>query len=309
MSKTQNPLVTVITPTFNRADYITQTIESILSQDYPNIEYIILDDGSTDNTVNILNTYTNRIIWESHPNMGETRTVNKGYRKAKGQFIGVVNSDDLLLPGAISAAVRTFVENPDILVAYPGWIYIDDKSNPLYEETVPEFDYEEMVRKHWCVVGPGSFITRRVFELTELRDENLKYVADFEYWLRLGLYGKFKRIPGIYGTFRIHNSSASIRMKNLEMANEHLHMMSHYYSLTRVPQNFKTGSLFHESWSRTYLHAARTCPPRSRAAIHYYLKCLFHYPPSIRFLLQDFYSMIKNNKQKYFKIISGKTSK
>ncbi len=298
MTINQNPLVTVITPTFNRANYVKQTIDSILSQDYPNIECIVLDDGSTDNTIEILASYSDRIIWESHPNMGETRTVNKGYRKAKGQIIGVVNSDDLLLPGAISAAVKTFMENPDILVAYPGWIYINDNSERLYEEFVPEFNYEEMVRKHWCVVGPASFISRKAFDLTNLRDEKLKYVADFEYWLRLGLYGPFKRIPGTYGTFRIHNSSASVQLKNSNMANEHVQMMIQYYSLDRVPRYLKTGRLFHEAWSSTYLHAARTCLPGSKDANRYYLQSFLQYPSSMKFLFQDSYTLLKSSIHK-----------
>ena len=122
---TTQPLVTIITPAYNRADYLRETIESILQQDYPNVEYIVLDDGSKDNTVELLEEYTGRLIWESHKNMGEIRTVNKAYGMAKGEYIAVINSDDPLLPGAISAVVDTFLNNPDVLVVYPDWQYID----------------------------------------------------------------------------------------------------------------------------------------------------------------------------------------
>ena len=99
------PLVSVITPVYNRADLLPETIDSVLSQDYPNIQYIVLDDGSTDNTLETIKQYTDRLIIEAHPNIGETATVNKGFGMAEGEFICVVNSDDPLIPGAITALV------------------------------------------------------------------------------------------------------------------------------------------------------------------------------------------------------------
>lgn len=287
MDLNQYPLVTVITPTYNRADYIEETMKSILSQNYPNLEYIVLDDGSSDRTVDILSAYSKQITWDFHPNMGETCTVNKGYRMARGQYIGVVNSDDILLPGAIQAVVNTFTENPDILVVYPDWSYIDEKSNLLHQEFSPEYNYDEMVRKHWCMVGPGAFIHRRVFELSALRDEKFKYVADFEYWLRLGLFGPFKHISGTYGTFRVHASSASIQMKNIEMAREHILLMKKYYAIPEVPTHLKSGRIIHEAWGRTYLHAARTCPQKSRDTKRFYFRSIVIYPPMLLEMIHD----------------------
>lgn len=272
------PLVTVVTPTYNRANYVQETIRSVLAQDYPNIEYIVLDDGSTDETAQILSSFSGRIAWETHPNMGEHRTVNKGLGMAKGDYVVVLNSDDLMLPGAITAAVNTFQANPDILAAYPGWYYIDATSKLLYEENVPEYDYSLMVQKHWCIPGPCSFISRKAFDLTELRDESFKYVADFEYWLRLGLFGKFKRIQGAYGTFRIHDSSASVNMKNKLMADEHIRLMRKYYRFDIVPEEFRKPPISGEAWGRAYLHAARTCTKNSIEAWFYYLCAIIYWP-------------------------------
>jgi len=99
------PLVTVVTPVYNREDYLEEVILSVLGQDYPNIEFIVLDDGSTDGTLQVIWKYRERLRWESHANMGQTRTVNKGFSMAKGEIVGVVNSDDPLLPGAIREIV------------------------------------------------------------------------------------------------------------------------------------------------------------------------------------------------------------
>ena len=135
------PLVTIITPAYNRAGYLDETIQSILNSDYPNIEYIVLDDGSKDNTREVLGKYKGRIVWETHPNMGETRTVNKGLNMAHGEIIAVINSDDPLLPGAISAAVAFMQSRPDILVAYPDWDFLDRDSKVTGHHQVPDYNY------------------------------------------------------------------------------------------------------------------------------------------------------------------------
>ena len=119
------PRVTVITPAFNRASLLEETILSVLEQDYPNLEYIVLDDGSEDGTLEVIKKFQNRLRWDSHANMGETRTVNKGFSMAEGDIIGVVSSDDLLLPGAISKAVQRLLQKPDVVVVYPDWQIID----------------------------------------------------------------------------------------------------------------------------------------------------------------------------------------
>src|SRR5436190_713479 len=119
---TKFPLVTVITPTYNRASFLEETILSVLNQDYPNIEYIVLDGRSTDNTAEIANKYKGKIVWNSHENKGEHWAVNKGFSMAHGEIIGVVNSDDPLLPGAIREFVKFMVENPNIVGVYPDWI-------------------------------------------------------------------------------------------------------------------------------------------------------------------------------------------
>ena len=145
MDRSELPLVSVITPAYNRASYLDETIQSVLGQDYTNIEYIVLDDGSTDNTRDVLEKYDGRIVWETHPNMGETRTVNKGFGMAHGEIVVVVNSDDPLLPGAVKAAVDFMESRPDVLVAYPDWNFIGPKSEVTEHIRVREYDYSFMV--------------------------------------------------------------------------------------------------------------------------------------------------------------------
>ncbi len=107
------PLVSIITPSYNQVQYLEDTIQSVIQQDYPNIEYIVVDGGSTDGSLEVIERYKNKLAWwVSEPDQGQADAINKGFRKASGEIIAWLNSDDLYLPGAISSAVELFQENP-----------------------------------------------------------------------------------------------------------------------------------------------------------------------------------------------------
>lgn len=272
------PLVSIITPAYNRASYLDETIQSVLDQDYPHIEYIVLDDGSTDNTKKVLKKYTARIILKTHSNMGETRTVNKGWRMSHGGIVSVVNSDDPLLPGAVRAAVEFMESHPDILVTYTDWEKIGQNSEVLEHVRVPEYDYLYMLRRHHCIVGPGAFIRRKAFELTGMRDPEFRYVADFEYWLRLGLYGPFARIPETLATFRVHPVSASVSQLGAVMASEHIRMIQKFYLLPDLrPEIRKVRS---EAFSSAHYVAAEMSGPARKLACKHYCKSILYHPSS-----------------------------
>jgi glycosyltransferase involved in cell wall biosynthesis len=273
------PLVSIITPAYNRADYLAETIESVLNQEYPRIEYIVLDDGSTDNTREVLSSYVGRIVWESHPNMGETRTVNKGIEMARGEIIAVVNSDDPLLPGAVGKAVAFLQEHPDALVAYPDWDYIDAASKTTGHIQVPDYDYLYMVRRHHCSVGPGAFIRRRAFQLAGPRDPEFLYVGDFEFWLRLGLFGPFARIPQTLATFRVHSTSASLAAQGRGMAREHIRLATKYYSTPGLPNEVL--AIRREAFAWAYYIAGITAGRDRHTARRCYARAVLYHPRSI----------------------------
>ena len=277
------PLVSIVTPAYNRASYLDETMQSVLNQDYAHIEYIVLNDGSTDNTEEVLRKYAGRLIWETHPNMGETRTVNKGWGMAHGDIVAVVNSDDPLLPGAVSAAVVYMQAHPDILVAYPDWNMIGPDSKVTRHIEVREYDYLYMLKRHECTPGPGAFIRCKAFELTEMRDPEFKYVADFEYWLRLGLYGKFARIPNTLATWRMHPDAASLSAKGAAMADEHIRLMDKLYSNPDLPAEVRKARA--EAYSWAYLVGAITCGSARREAAKYLLKSVSYHPQGYLFSL------------------------
>jgi glycosyltransferase involved in cell wall biosynthesis len=272
-----SPLVTIIIPAYNRAKYLDECIESALTQDYAHLECIVLDDGSTDNTREVLCRYEGRIAWESHPNMGEQRTVNKGFGLAHGDYITVLSSDDKLLPGAIRAAVDLLQARPEVLVAYPIYCYIDSASQYLYDEKIPDHDYEDvMVGRHFCYVGGGAVFRRRAVELTGGRDPNFRYVGDFDFWLRLGLHGPFARIPRTLAAIRVHPDSASVSLKGNVMAEEHIRLMCKYYAQADLPPEIR--KVRSKAFSYARFHAGRTCAPRSRAAYRHYALAVLNNP-------------------------------
>ena len=274
------PLVTIITPAYNRADYLQETIESVLQQDYPNFEYIVLDDGSKDNTVELLKKYTGRLIWESHENMGEIRTVNKAYGMAKGEYIAVINSDDPLLPGALTAVVETFLQNPDVLVVYPDWQYIDSDGKNVMEVSTPEYDYLEMLATHRCMPGPGTFVSSKALKLAGLRDPQVKYISDFDLWLRMGLYGPFKRLPKTLATYRVHPTSLSSTEQGRKMASEDIEMLDRLYRRKDLPKSVL--KIKNKAYSWGHYHACQVAGQAKYTALWHALCAMLYCPSAFR---------------------------
>ena len=272
----QLPLVSIITPAYNRADYLEEVILSVLNQGYPNIEYIVLDDGSIDNTVDLLKKYTNRIFWETQKNIGETLTVNKGINKAKGEIIGIVNSDDPLLPGAIKEIVQMFQEQPDLFVIYPDWNMIDAEGHLIETISTYEYDYKNMVRWHHCIPGPGTLFKRELIISLGGRDPSFRFVADYDFWLRAGLIGPFARIPKILATFRWYAGGVSSASKGKEMAEEHIRLVNKIFFLPNLPINIK--KLKNEAYSSANYVAGVVCGENYSLKKKYYLQALKYSP-------------------------------
>ena len=275
MNHLQNnlPKVTVITPAYNRASYLDETISSVLGQDYPLLEYIVLDDGSTDDSLKVIRKYEDRIRWDSHSNVGETRTVNKGFSMATGDIIGIVNSDDPLLPGAISRIVKFMEAMKELVVAYPDWNMIDSQGEIVKHFRAFEYRYVDMIRKHFCLPGPGAFFRRAVLDQLKGRDPQFRYVADLDFWFRAGLLGPFMRIPETLATFRVHADSATVSHKGTAMADEHITLIEKFYSLPVIPDNVL--EVKKEAYSSAYYVAGCACGKRAVfAKATYFLKAL-----------------------------------
>jgi glycosyltransferase involved in cell wall biosynthesis len=248
--------VTIITPSYNRAGYLAETIDSVLGQGYPNLEYIVLDDGSTDDTLAVVGKYKDRLTFAAHANMGEARTVNKGLAMARGEIIGIVNSDDPILPGLVWRAVEAFRAGEELLFAYPDWMMIDDASRPLKRVRAHDYDYERMLRWQKCFIGPGAFMHRRALRLEAGRDPTYRFAGDFEYWLRLGLHGPSKRIPEVLATQRLHAGSASSD-RGEAIALEYIRVADEYFARSGLPDSLRRARA--EARANAIFLAGRAC--------------------------------------------------
>jgi glycosyltransferase involved in cell wall biosynthesis len=278
MNTDTHPLVSIITPTYNRAgDYLAETIESVLAQDYPHFEYIVLDDGSTDNTPQLLETYGDRIIRERHENMGVIGTVNKGFRMARGEFITVVNSDDPALPGWLSTAVDFMQAHPEVLAGYPDWVMIDENSQPIRSIRVYEYSFVDMVRWCHCFPGPGTLLRRRALDLEPEYSPEFPYIFDHEYYLRLAFHGQLIRIPHTLATHRRHEGTISLSQRGVTMAAERIRMVDNLFAQPDLPAEVR--AVRRQAYATAYYISGMQCEHNNPAAARrYFLKSLAAHP-------------------------------
>lgn len=220
MSAAKFPLVTIVTPTYNNAEYLSETIESVLSQTYPNIEYIVINDGSTDNTKEVLAEYSEKCTVIHQDNVGQSATLNHGWAMAKGSILGYISSDDRLKPECMAEAVEVLNQFDSIVATYCDFDLIDSNGRFIRSVRTENFDAKRLTEDLVCQPGPGAFFRAEVFENVGGWDMNLRQTPDFEFWLRLQLKGEFYRISKNLADFRIHQNSTSSKVVSRENSNE-----------------------------------------------------------------------------------------
>ncbi len=180
----EQPLVSIVTPSFQHAAFLRQCVESVLSQDYPRIEYAVFDGGSTDGSVEILRGYGERFHWESGPDGGQTHAINKGLRRARGQILAYLNSDDFLLPGAVSAVVKAWRLQPSVDVFYGKAHWADETGGFTSPYATRTFEAEAF-RGDCFICQPACFWRRGTLERFGFFDERFQFAMDYEYWQRI----------------------------------------------------------------------------------------------------------------------------
>lgn len=211
-SRTDLPLVSIVTPTYNQAAFLRETIESVLAQDYPRIEYLVIDDGSTDSTPQVLAEYAGQIRCESRENRGQTPTINEGWERATGDILTWLNSDDTLLPGALHKAVKYLQEHPAVGIVFGDTLFTQADGTPI-KRSKPrgKFDYREFVLK--CenpIAQPSAFIRRSVVLDVGLLDPFYYYFMDWDFWLRAGVRHRIEYFPELLSTYRLHPDSKTV---------------------------------------------------------------------------------------------------
>lgn len=247
--------IAIITPSYNQGPYLETTIQSVLAQHYPGLEYLVIDGGSTDGTLAILRRYENRLQWLSEPDTGQANAINKGFRRSSGQIIGWLNSDDIYLPGALARVGEFFQQHPAIDVLYGDFWWIDEQGRKLLARREIPFDANILLYGLNYIGQPTVFFRRQIFDRAGYLDESLHYGLDWEYWLRIAQHGgKFAHLPHFLAATRLHATAKTIAAPP-EMFAEHRAIRQKYWRRRRFASPQLQG--LYEVWLNKWYRAKR----------------------------------------------------
>lgn len=204
------PLVTIVTPSFNQVDYLEATIKSVLEQSYPHIEYIIIDGGSTDGSVDVIKKYAGKLgYWESVKDKGQTDAINKGFNRAKGDILAWLNSDDTYAsPNAIADAVNFLISHPEVAMVYADCDFINEQGQVIGKFASRQTDYAKLRTGYVHIPQQTMFFRARYWKELGPLDPSFYFAMDYDLWVRIAKHALIQYLPGkTWANFRIHTSS------------------------------------------------------------------------------------------------------
>ncbi len=256
----KQPLVSIVSPSFNQARYLEAALRSVLRQDYPRLEYIVVDGASTDGSVDIIRKYAEisesdglpsnswkHIVswWVSEKDSGQAEAINKGMTRAQGDIVAWLNSDDYYLPGAVSAAVRTFEQNPDAVLVYADMLAVDEGGQTINQLKYRPLTLEDLLC--FQIIGqPAVFMRRAAFEKAGGLDTSFHFLLDHHLWIRIAAQGRMVHVNQTWAAARYH-AEAKNRAKASEFGREAFRILD---------------------WAKTQPHLVSFIGPRARASAH-----------------------------------------
>ena len=210
------PLVSIVTPSYNQGDYLEETIRSVLDQGYPRLEYIVMDGGSTDGSVDIIRKYADRIAhWESGRDAGQADALRRGFAMATGEVFAWLNSDDSLGPGALAVVGGFFASHPEMELVYGNLNFIDAEGKRIFT-AYPVLDLRNLIYENHFVPQQAMFWRRGLYEGAGGVDPTLRFAMDFDLTLRFLREGaRVAKIDRVLGNFRIHPEAKSSTIRDV----------------------------------------------------------------------------------------------
>jgi glycosyltransferase involved in cell wall biosynthesis len=206
-----SPLVSIVTPSFNQAQFLTATIESVLGQDYPNLEYIIIDGGSTDGSLEIIRRHESRLAyWCSEPDAGQTEAINKGFARARGEILAWLNSDDVYRPDAVSAAVRSLEEHLEAGMVYGQADYIDESGATVGRFPSATTDLRRLRQGYVHIPQQSAFFRASVWRLVGPLDPSFYFAMDYNLWVRIASVSPILHVREVWAGFRLHSDAKTL---------------------------------------------------------------------------------------------------
>jgi glycosyltransferase involved in cell wall biosynthesis len=203
------PLVSVVTPSYNSGPFLEETIRSVLAQDYPRIEYNVVDGGSSDGTLEILERYRERLRFESRPDRGAADAVNRGFDLSRGSILAWLSADDTYLPGAVSAAVAALAQHPDAGAVYGDGLWVDAGGKVIGRYPTRPFD-PGLLGKECYVCQPAVFLRREAYQRAGGLDPGLESCYDWDLWIRVARLYPLVKIDRCLATSRMHSASKTL---------------------------------------------------------------------------------------------------
>jgi GT2 family glycosyltransferase len=287
----EHPLVSIVTPSFNQARYLDATIQSVLSQDYLRIEYIVIDGASTDGSLEIIKKYESRLAyWVSEKDHGQADAINKGLAYAKGDILAWLNSDDYYLPNTISWVAKVFEENPDVVMVYGNMLAVDEHGQTINVLKYKQLSLEDLLC--FQIIGqPAVFFRREAYEKAGGLDTTFHFLLDHHLWIRIAQQGKILHIPQTWAAARYH-AEAKNRAKASEFGREAFHILDWVQSQRELTKAFssverRARASAHRVDARYLLDGGQPW-----SALKAWTRALFIYPPTALARLNIFISAL-----------------
>lgn len=208
---TDQPLVSIITPSFNQARYLEATIQSVLSQNYLGIEYMVVDGGSNDGSVDVIKKYESKLAWwVSEKDTGQTDAINKGFARAKGEILAWINSDDTYEPGAVSAAVKYLQQHPEVGMVYGDCNFINESGHVIGKFGSAQTNYRLLRQGYVHIPQQTMFFRADLWRQVGPLDPSFYFAMDYDLWTRIAVRSEIRYLPQTWANFRLHTSGKTI---------------------------------------------------------------------------------------------------